>query len=497
MPTYLGSSYGGGSDFYGRKAEQAGQALRMFVDSLHQRRAEKEARDQQEIASAFEAIQSMPELADTLGADLARRHGQKHPEIGPILAAIRDRYRLQQEVPAAGKRFEDLWGQKEADYAAQNERVARMPDTLEAPAPFDPFAIGPLLQAPQHAPLLGAANPTIQLPNPDKAAAQRALSQVRPELFPRDAWQGLTPHERLAALPYLKNKGYQLPEQTLFDPFGHLSEKSRGMLAVEEGLIPAESKTAQIIRGEGGLELTPEEKAKQDFEVQERMGREAAQKTQREEIDRLAKERLRFADDLRAAADRRNLAGQKELIDYRTSKRPTRDKEDAGVPWKAVVSDSKAAVDDWDERHKTALSGLEGSERKKAEDAFLKANGRRPTAIGEVAARRIARTVRERKLTGADADEAIVSMSSAYMVERAKGTPDAAAIKKAVGTVPQPQVKPPPPGGEKPQQLFSEVKDQQARQWASAEYAARIAAGAAPDEAKAAVDALLKKYGKR
>jgi hypothetical protein len=504
------------SNFYHRQAAQMGDALRLFVDNLHQRRAEKEAKEQAEINSAFKAMQDMPELADTWGNDITRKYGKKYPELESIVATIRQRYRLQQEVPEAGKRFEDLWGRKEADFQAQQENLARMPDTVAADLPFG-FGI--------------PAQTTVQLPNPHKAEAQKAISQVRPELFSRDAWNELPPHQRLAALPYMKAHGYEIPEQTPFDPFGQLSEKSRGMLAVERGYVPPESETAKVIRGEGGRELTPEEIAKEKFSTAEREAREAHDKQQREESHRLQVQRINLQSSLRAAAEARQISGQKEIIDYRQSKKGDGGGEGgAGLTWKPIVADSKAAAAEWDAKHTAALAGLREQARADANAAFIKENGNRPSVIGEVPARRIAREVRGRKLDGEAADQAIVEMSATYMAEKArKGVSEQEALNRALGKskalTPEEELQvqrgeartrvkgiaearkrgdtpttaaptAPIPKKAPQKEIFTEVKDDKWRSWAVAEYLARIEAGAAPDEAKAAVDAALRSKGK-
>lgn len=471
--------------FYQNKARQAGQAIGAFVNAFQTSQAERERREQEEIDHAFKAMAAYPELADTWGNDLVRKYGQKYPQIPQIIAVVKQRKELAQELPSAENAYHDTLARLEREHQAQQENVARMPDAVKASLPFgNPFG--------------GGLPREIALPNPDKAAAMRAISEVRPELFPNDALRMLPPRQRDLARESLKSRGVALPEQTAFDPYKHLGEKPRGQYAVERGEISPESETAKIIRTEGELELSEAEKKKQDFQRTEREKREAAKAEERTESDRLMRERMELQDTLSKARINQRTAAQKGVVAYRKSFGGGTGEGGDKSRWKAIVKDSEVAVKDWNERKKAALAGLTGSDRIEERERWEKANPQ-PTALSQMAARRIARATEG--LDEQAADDKALEMSAAYMQAKKKGVPEAEAIKRATGESKEPP--PQPKGGTKAvpkkaetKQLFTEVKDAQAKSWATEEYMARLEAGAAPDEAKAAVDALLKQYGK-
>lgn len=524
--------------FYHNRMQQTGQALGAFVDAFHQRRQEKEQREQEEINQAFKAIQTMPELADTWGADLERKYGKKYPEIPQILSVVRQRQQLAKELPSAGQAWENTWEGLQKEYADKQKRLAETPPMVPAPAPlgitqFDPFA-------PVQPPPMIARPQTIPVPNPERAALEKQVAGVRPELFPKQALEQLSPRQQMLARAYAKSRDYEIPEQTPWDPFGQrgLSEKARGAHALDRGYIDPGSEAAEIIRAEGGSKLSKEDEAKQGFTREERLGREKHDTEQEKLEDKLMRERATLEHGYRMAQQNRQISGEKEVISYREG---FEDKggEGGGEGSKAVkdradviVTDSKEAVADWDRRRSDALANIPSGKGKRDEALrrFIRENGPRPTPIPRTIARQMARKIAEEGLAGSEADEAAISLSASFAQEVKKGGGSQVAFDRATKTAtppsphgkgPQkrparggaaapestPSVAPaapaprllsnrgdrqkteapaqPPP--ENPQLLFGEVKDPAARDWSVAEYLARVQNGQSPDEAKAAI----------
>jgi hypothetical protein len=239
------------------------------------------------------------------------------------------------------------------------------------------------------------------------------------------------------------------------------------------GMIPEGSDTADVIAYQNKLRLAPatREVLNRGDEAQE--AKHSNRLNEMETSDELQTARLTYADSLRAAAHDRTVSGQKEIIDYRESKRPAESDggADAGTDQKqlrkSIVVDSKTATSDWDARARAALVGLEGKARERAIARFEAENGKRPVPVPEVVASRIAAQIAERKLSGDNALEASIRATSVYMAERKRGASLAEASRAAIAEI------------KDPEQLAKDTEEARARKQAQLAAAKAKAAGQA------------------
>lgn len=489
--------------FFQKKMAALGDTIGGFVQAHRQRKAQADAQAQAEIENAFKLMAQYPELADSWGESLKAKYGESHPEVAGLVDVVKNRRTLAEEIPAAGRKWEGAWGDLESRHAADQQALQAMPDWTQVSAPMSlatspifsnaaqppapplraavgsnavpelsPYMAGPGPQAP----LKAAQDVTLTLPNAEKLAAGKRLAQVNPDMFPVQAMGKLTPAERLNANVYAKSKGYDVPDTTVLDRLKMLPEKARAQEMLRLGMIPGGSDTADVIAYENKLKVAPATQEAFDHEDRMQGVKHENRIDEMDHSDEQQTARLTYAESLRTAAHNRTVAGQKEIIDYRESKRPLKDDAaDDGVSWRTMVNDSKVATRDWDQRANIAVKGLTGKERLVAKDAFERETGPRPVPVPEVVARQIERQITDRGLTGSEAAEAAIAATSTYMAEKKRGASMSDAAKRATGMV--------SPEARSTKIDFSSIRDEAARRAAVADYAARLKAGTAPPNA--------------
>lgn len=459
-------------NFYAQKMAALGDTVASFAAAHRQRKAQADAQAQAEIESAFKLMAQYPELADSWGESLKAKYGTSHPEVAGLVDVVKNRRALADEIPAAGRKWEGAWGDLESRHAADQQALQAMPDWTQVSAPMS-LATSPIFSnaaappqpplrsaigdnavpelspymagAGPQAPMKAAENVTLTLPNAEKLAKAKQLAQVNPDMFPVQALGKLSPAERLRANVYAKSMGYDVPDTTVLDRLKMLPEKARAQEMIRLGMIPEGSDTADVIAYENKLKLAPATREVFDHEDEAQEAKHDNRLDELETSDELQTARLTYADSLRVAAHDRTVSGQKEIIDYRESKRPAESDgaADAGTDQKqlrkSIVVDSKTATSDWDARARAALVGLEGKARERAIARFEAENGKRPVPVPEVVANRIAAQIAERKLSGDDALEASIRATSAYMAERKRGASLAEASRAAIAEIKDPE----------------------------------------------------------
>ncbi len=485
--------------FYQHRMVAAGQALGAFVSGYQQNKAKQEAADQADIQQTLKLLSAYPELASGgLGEQLKTKYGATHPEIAGIVDVVKNRQSLADEIPKSGKLWEDNVGKLQSAYQTDQQRLAAMPDTTSMNVPLDSAtssifsgsgatappmppmrsAVGPdyslspymTTGAPQP-PLRAAQNVTMEVPNRDKQTLAAQLAQQDPNSFPQKALSAMSPIERMRAKVYAKSTyGYTPdPETDSWEELKALPEHVRAQRMVELGMIPPGSTTADVIAYENKLKVAPATQATMDHQDKQQEQSLSNRQAQMEESDSLQRDRMAYADQLRAAAQGRSVQDQKDIIDYRESKKPDKSSGSAGVGWKSIVNDSRTSVTDYDARMREALTGLSGKQRAAAAEKFRADNGERPVPVPETVARSIDQEIQDQGLQDDDATEAAIAASSQYMAKKRAGTPANQAAKEAVSYVsPTNRIK----------IDFSGIADVQARAAAVTNYASRLQAGA-------------------
>lgn len=406
----LGVSYD--PDFYSSKARMAGEALRAISGSFARRREEREAKELDEISRFFEAVQSVPELANTWGEDLKARLGEKHPGVPEMVDAIKGRYAIAEGVKRqrdqAQQAWLNQWGQLDQGYAQQAEMVRGMPQTLPPPvAGSSPFSLLP------------------EMPNMGRVAAEQELNQTDPRYFARKALEQLPPEQQwFAAQAIGGNKSFEMPTpMTIFDPYRNLPAEQQALRAGLEGKTSPEELLGSRVKL--GLLQSPARQAFQKHETVEREAREshdvetaeadrAWRDKDRERRDAQMKKRLYLQDSLAQARDARRLAQSKELTDYRAEKTG----EAGGVSWQSLVADSETTKEAWDKGLREAMANPAGT-KAQAKKQYIQEHGTQPRVLGETQARRIARTMNQRVkdnlMTLDEAEDEAIGIAADFM----------------------------------------------------------------------------------
>lgn len=408
--------------------QSLGNAFAIAAQKMEERRAKKQLREQQELERFFEAATRMPELADTWGQDLKRRLGSSNPEVVPIVDALAQRRQRAREAEQAVSAYDQQLQSLEQGYQQKTAAVSQMPDTL----PGTPY------------------------PNLDKVIQGGEVAQVNPALFPTMAAQNLPPTQRRAAQVALKAQGIELPSQ--FSPFDDLPAEAKGLLAGQMGLLKGEP--LQALRYGAGFEQTPAAKEYQQFAIDDREDRQAAQVEDRNEDARIAVEReaARHANRIQEiAASKRGRAaggGRERVEEDPGSPLPAPEKPSKRKQLYAEISDlTKDAVAAYDADFRAAMSG-ETLNKGKAKEAFLRERGRRPSqappAMARAMEREIRRLTEDGTLTTRDeVDQAALAMASLYAAATSKGMSPTQALAVALGREPlqrKSQLQAPPPG---------------------------------------------------
>jgi hypothetical protein len=418
-----------------------GNAFAIAAQKMDERRARKQQREQQELERFFEAATRMPELAETWGADLKRRLGATNPEVVPIVDALAQRRQRAKEAEQAVSAYDQQLQGLEQGYQAKTAALSQMSDTL----PGTPY------------------------PNIDKVIQGGEVAQLNPSLFPVMAAQNLPPTQRRAAQVALKAQGVEMPSQ--FSPFDDLPAEAKGLLAGQMGLLQGEP--LQAIRYGAGFEQTPAAKEYQQFAIEDREDRQAAQVEDRgaDVQSAIEKEATRHAHRMQeiAASKRARAAGG--------GRTGSREEEDEGFYPEDVEDDSveprrtgaaknrtlsteiqemtKTAVEAYDADFKTEMEGLGTTREKgKKKQEFLKERGRRPSqappAMARAMEREIRRLTEDGTLTTRDeVDQAALAMASLYAAATSKGLTPSQALAVALGKEPlqrKSQLQASPPG---------------------------------------------------
>jgi hypothetical protein len=421
--------------------QQLGQVFGLVAQKMDQRREKKALRDQAELERFFAATAKMPELAETWGQDLKRRMGTSNPEVIPIVDAFAQRRQRQRESEEAVQAYDAQLQGMEQTYQQKSSAAANLPDTL----PGTPY------------------------PNLDKVVAQGEVQQMQPAMFPLLAAQNLPPAQRRAAQVAMKASGQQMPEA--FDPFADLPGEAKGLLAGQMGLLQGEP--LQALRYGAGFEQTPATQAYQEFQVEDREDRQAAQVEDRTADARVAieKEATRHANRITEITTAGRYKGRSG--GGRAGSREDEDEgfypedvEDDGVEPKRAGSDkrktlsteivdmSKAAVEAYDQDFKVGMEGLDSREKARVKGTFLKERGKRPQVVNPVHARAMEREIRrlvdEKVISTRDeVDQASLAMTSLYTAATSKGMTPTQALAVALGQAPlerKSQLQAPPAG---------------------------------------------------
>ena len=427
----LGTSSNATGSFYADKARQTSQALAIFADRLREKQERKRQQEMAEINRFVERASSMPELADTWGADISNRYGSKYPEVAPMVEAIKKRNEIAKFVPAAGEKWLSEWQGLEQSHAQRGQDIQGMPDAVPmgygGATPFGGF----------------------QLPNFEKQQAQEEYGQVDPAYLPAMAAEKLSPKERLAAGVFAKQYNYDIPSKTAFDPFKQLPGDVAGVLAAQRGYLTGE--TAEAARVAGKMRSSPAAVEARAFSREEREARETSREDDREARtadaerarianDKLVRGRLAYQDSLSRARESRRVANDRSLIEFREGFASDPD----ALNWKDLASDSEKAQRDYDTELSQTLKGVStGKKASEAKTAFIRERGTRPKALSATDARRIANEAKRRVKAGEIEPEAVLdeaeAISADYMARTSAGMAPEKAIKSAIAREPIPE----------------------------------------------------------
>jgi hypothetical protein len=512
------ATYQSDPNFYQRQLNSIGQGIGAFIGNYRQQQEQQQQNYASDIQQAFKAMQQMPELADTDYANsLITKYGDTHPEVPAIIGVIRQRQQLEKKIPQAGHAWEQGQQGLEDAFSQKQKSLAAMPDMAQVNVPHNELwnsifgqggiAAGqaqpgqvPFGQTAPMAPLKAAQNVPVNVPNPEKSALAKEVSDTDTSQFPLKALLAMPVEQRHAAAVYAKSMGISVPDPTLWDPYKMLPEDARLIYATEHGQLDPKSDTAKAGRYKVGLDVSPAEQAKmnqqltvQDVSLQNSLEKQA-------NADKLERGRMGIADSLKAKQLARTVAAQKGMVDYRAASAAAggdgdgADSEDDSdvddIDPKALVTDSAQVVKDYDTGLKQAISGIPIKAQKKAKDAYIAQNGARPVAVPLTVAQQISAAAAKKGLTGPDAADATIAASSAYVNFRRNGDDMPTAFKKSITYV-DPAVRK-QAAVEKDPTLFANVKDPKVKTWALHEYVARLSAGSSAHDAYGSVMDILR-----
>jgi hypothetical protein len=481
-------------DFYSRKIGALGDTMRGFIGVMEQRKAKKQEKQKQEIETFLAAASANPELASTWGQDLKTRLGKDNPELAPLVDLLANRHQKLAEVDQAGQAWTGGWDKIDQDYRAKQAAAQAMPDQMAIPNPFGGIFA--------------------EIPNPQKQTAQQELAARDPQQFGLEALGQLTPSQRLAAQVWAKSKGYEMPKApSQFDPYGDdLPEWARMGYAVQQGKVGGE--LADAWRYDRELQSSPADQEYRQFQentatVKDKNERERLTQQHNQNLEKLTE-----TERLAKLRQERHFSGMAGLENLRASNNPRAAAAapsdiggKGGINWKSFQAEHKAVVEDFDSRRRTHL-GLEADATKKdrANEEFVKNNGRRPAPLTESYARRMQKTLKE-KVAAGEVSEADATAEMSRMVQEwtsltSHGATPEAAIRRISGAAePDPAVAPTPdrkidPGGPATRILKDRVvaaaKDAEAKSWAAEAFEAGIAQGGDPREVFKEITALLR-----
>jgi hypothetical protein len=365
-------------NFYSRKAAQGAETLQMIVSAMKEKEERKRQQEMAEINRFFTMAQDMPELADTWGADIAKKYGEKYPGVAPTVQAYQQRGQLAGQVKKAGESWMQAMQDLEAGYAARQTAFSELPDTIDMPG-----AMGP-----------------VPAPNPHKVAMEQEIAAANPAMFPLMAMQKLKPMDRMRAKVWAKSQGIELPSDP--DLFGDdLTADQKAVLLTQMGWLTGES--AEAARVAAQLKLSKPDQEKQTFSKNEREARERHDVAERKAREQATEEQTKLTDRLTRERQAIETRDQKGVALYKSGLRVDEDEDGEGrkssaITSKGVLEDANAPVKDYDARMKAAAqdaaagssSGKEKA-RAAARKKFIEENGPRPVVIPETHARIIAK----------------------------------------------------------------------------------------------------------
>lgn len=345
-------------NFYSRKAAQGAETLQMIVAAVKAKEERKRQLEMSEIDRFFKMAQEMPELADTWGADIAKKYGEKYPGVAPTVQAYQQRGQIAGQIKKAGESWMEAMQQLEAGHVARQTAFGELPDTIDMPG-----ALGP-----------------IQAPNPNKAAMQQEIAAVNPAMFPLMAMQKLKPIDRMRAKVWAKSQGIDLPSDP--DLFGDdLTAQQKAVLLTQMGWLTGES--AEAARNAASLRLSQADEEKQTFDKGEREARERHDTAERKAREQATEGQTKLTDRLARERQGIETRDQKSVAAYKAGLRVDDDDEDGGgkrsvLDWKAVHDDANAGVKDYDDRLKESTS------KDSVEATLADYKARRSAAVGDL-----------------------------------------------------------------------------------------------------------------
>lgn len=394
--------------FYQRKAAQAAQAFSMFTDAARRRKDRRDQIEAEELDRFFRTVTAVPELANSpYATDIIKRYGDRRPELAPLVEVIQKQQRLAEEIPRAGEHWLTKQGEMERQYAIDATALQQMPDSY-------PFVVTP-------------GTGPFDIPNPEKLKLGSELSRLDPNMFPVDALRSLPPMERAKAMMWAKTNGVPIPES--FDPWSDdLPQDIRAAYAVDRGLLGPEASEATRVKV--GAKQSAARKAEQQYQTREREARQAQQTKEREAREKEAAARLRLSDSLQRGRQEHQAGLTRRTAELKAG---LRDGDKAS--WKVLAEDNAAMIEDWDKRLAVASKDAETTnQRKAAEEAFTKANGKRPRRIPQAHLAAMAAKANKAGEMAPEARQAVVdSMLSSYLAAVETGRPAAEALKNAIG----------------------------------------------------------------
>lgn len=378
----LGTSVGGGQDFYARKAEQFANTLSMFQAARQDREQKREQEERDEIGRFFQSVQAMPELADTWGADVATKYGQKYPEVAAIIDAVQKRHEIKQEAPRALEAWYAQQQSLEDSHRARTAAFGQTPDAFQPPYGFP-----------------------MPVPNLRKMQEAQELSQVNPAMFPAQALEQLPVRQRyLARIAAGDEPGLRDAIPSAFQPFEDLPLGVRGLEAerMMPGAVGAE--TLEILRSQGGLKRSAADVEKQGAEIAETKRKETVEDRQRREAHEEQEARIRLTDSLARGRSSQSYQQQRSIAEYQRGTKALGEGAEGKLSWKTLAEDNRAIVKDWEARLKAAQdeagkAGEKPEARAVARTHFIRQNGPRPKVIPQVHLQAIAQRVNGEDLT--------------------------------------------------------------------------------------------------
>ena len=410
-------------NFYQEKAARAGQLIQLLLQNQQRKAAQQDAREKEQLNFFFNAAQSDPSLANSMGPDLVEKYGDKYPILPALVNSLQERQKIVGNMDTASKAFTDKLTSMQNNYQQMQEHAASLPDTL-------PFHVQvPTLQGQvstnspspwlnqqardsnaSFADTASSLSPgiTLPIPNPEKARVQATLSQMDPMMFPVSAAISL-PADQQALVHMNPALAHLLPKQ--MPSLEDIPIEERPLVLGRMGLVTPESveaakmkigaipKPATLQEQQAALDLQNNKLSGEWENAQDQRDWADTHQGQQFENEKTleqlkdAHSKQRIAQNLsgESALEDKKIQGQKDVLSL---KQGYAQNDDGTIPWKSISDTSNSQLKDWQDAYKRQVERQAklktGSGDPEADlNSWLKKNPR-PVRVPENVARMIA-----------------------------------------------------------------------------------------------------------